>query len=131
MACRHTHLNELNLRLQGARQTVLDLYENWKAFVVKLSCFSWDIRTLTFRYFQHIKELLTHSSVSVDEIGIYMQELESEFSDRFQDFQRFGPMLSFLIKSEKFNESDLDLSVFQWMDVEDFEMQLIQLKSSE
>lgn len=69
-----------------------------------------------------MKELSTCCTVSVDEIGIYMQEQKSEFSDRFQDFQRFGPMLSFLIKPENFNESDLDLSEFQWMGVEDFEV---------
>ncbi|KAH1169833.1 hypothetical protein KIL84_000818 [Mauremys mutica] len=76
-----------NLCLQGAGQTVLDLYEAWKAFVVKLAVFSRNIRTSTFRYFQHIKELSTHCTVSVNEIGMYMQELESEFSDRCQDFQ--------------------------------------------
>ncbi|CAM4656862.1 unnamed protein product [Lepidochelys kempii] len=51
------HLNKLNLCLQGAGQMVLNLYETGKAFVVKLAVFSRDIRTLTFRYFQHIKEL--------------------------------------------------------------------------
>ncbi|CAM4663474.1 unnamed protein product [Lepidochelys kempii] len=102
------HLNELNLCLQGAGQTVLDLYETWKAFVVKLAVFSRDIRTSTFRYFQHIKELSACCAVSVDEIEMYMEELKSEFSDRFKDFQQFGPMFSFLIKPEKFNESGLD-----------------------
>ncbi|CAM5166141.1 unnamed protein product [Eretmochelys imbricata] len=110
---------------------VLDLYETRKAFVVKLAVFSRDIQTSTFCYFQYVKELSTRCTVGVNEIGMYMQELESEFSDRFQDFRRFGPMLSFLIKPEKFNESNLDLSLFQWMGVEDFKMQLIQLKSSE
>uniref|UniRef100_A0A8C3S256 Ectonucleoside triphosphate diphosphohydrolase 8 n=1 Tax=Chelydra serpentina TaxID=8475 RepID=A0A8C3S256_CHESE len=70
-----THLNELNLCLQGAGQTVLDLYKAWKAFVVKLAVFSQDIRTSTFRYFQHIKELSPHRIVSVDEIGMYIMSL--------------------------------------------------------
>lgn len=39
-------------------------------------------------------------------------------------------MFSFLIKSDNFEESDLDLSVFQWMGIEDSEMQLIELTAS-
>ena len=38
-----TILNELNLRLQGTGQTVMDLYETWKAFVSKLEVYSRDI----------------------------------------------------------------------------------------
>ncbi|CAM5156832.1 unnamed protein product, partial [Natator depressus] len=79
-----THLNKLNLCLQGTGQTVLDLYEAWNAFVVKLAVFFRDIQTSTFRYFQLIKELSTCCTVNVDEIEKYMQELESEFSDIFQ-----------------------------------------------
>uniref|UniRef100_A0A8C8RPP1 Uncharacterized protein n=1 Tax=Pelusios castaneus TaxID=367368 RepID=A0A8C8RPP1_9SAUR len=124
------HLNELNLCLQGEGQTVLDFYETWKAFVAKLAVFSQDIRSSTFRYFQHIKGLSTHCTICVDEIGTYMEKLESEFVERFQDFQQFGPMFSFLITPENFDESKMDLSVFQWMCVKDFEMQLIDLQCS-
>ena len=45
------HLNGLNLRLQGAVQTISDMFETWTAFVSKLAVFSGDISTSTFRHF--------------------------------------------------------------------------------
>uniref|UniRef100_UPI00358E5645 general transcription factor II-I repeat domain-containing protein 2-like n=1 Tax=Myxine glutinosa TaxID=7769 RepID=UPI00358E5645 len=39
------HLNELNVRLQGAGQTVLEMFDTWTAFVGKLAIFSSDVAT--------------------------------------------------------------------------------------
>ena len=39
-------------------------------------------------------------------------------------------MFSFLIKPDSFDGHDLDATLFNWMDKEDMEMQLIELKSS-
>ena len=57
-----------------------------------------------------------------------MRDLTSQFRNRFQDFQRFGPLFSFLINPQ--GSEDLDLSAFEWMDIEDFQMQLIDFKAS-
>ena len=38
-----THLNELNLRLQGTGQTVMCLFEVWKGFASKLDVYTRDI----------------------------------------------------------------------------------------
>ncbi len=35
------HLNELNLKLQGAGQTVLNMHDTWAAFIGKLSKLMW------------------------------------------------------------------------------------------
>ncbi|KAJ3583822.1 hypothetical protein NHX12_015540 [Muraenolepis orangiensis] len=40
------------VKLQGAGQTVLDMFDTWKAFVGKLAVFSDDVAS-TFRYFSH------------------------------------------------------------------------------
>lgn len=109
------HLNELNLRLQGAGQTVLDIFETWTAFVAKLAVFSGDIASST--YFRHLRELSSHRSISTAEIAEYMRELEAEFTTRFVDFKRYGPMFSFLIKPDSFDGHDLDVAPFDWMDV--------------
>ncbi|KAK0146239.1 General transcription factor II-I repeat domain-containing protein 2 [Merluccius polli] len=77
------HLNGLNLRLQGAGQTVLDMFETWTAFVGKLAVFSDDISTSTFRYFRHLRELSSHRNIRTAEITTYMHELEAEFKTRF------------------------------------------------
>ena len=56
-----------------------------------------------------------------------MRDLTSQFRNRFQDFQRFGPLFSFLIKPQ--GSEDFDLSAFEWMDIEDFQMKLINFKA--
>uniref|UniRef100_A0A3B4ESV8 DUF4371 domain-containing protein n=1 Tax=Pundamilia nyererei TaxID=303518 RepID=A0A3B4ESV8_9CICH len=121
------HLNKLNLKLQGSGQTVLDMRDTWEAFVQKL--FSSDVETSMFCYFKRLRELSAQHSISTSEIHGYVQRLEKEFRMRFLDFQVYGPMFSFLIKPESFNEQ-LDLSLFKWLDTDDMEMQLIELKSS-
>uniref|UniRef100_A0A3B1J491 SPIN-DOC-like zinc-finger domain-containing protein n=1 Tax=Astyanax mexicanus TaxID=7994 RepID=A0A3B1J491_ASTMX len=81
------HLNELNLRLQGAGQTVMDMFETWTAFVAKLAVFSGDIASSTFRYFRHLREWSSQRNISTAEIAEYMRELETEFTNRFVDFK--------------------------------------------
>ena len=48
-----THLNELNLRLQGA---VWDLFETWKSFIAKLDVYIQDVQSSTFRYFKNLQK---------------------------------------------------------------------------
>ena len=57
-----------------------------------------------------------------------MRDLTSQFRNRFQDFQRFGSLFSFLINPQ--GSEDLDVSAFEWMDIEDFQMRLIDFKAS-
>ncbi|CAK6975059.1 general transcription factor II-I repeat domain-containing protein 2-like [Scomber scombrus] len=58
-----------------------------------------------------------------------MRELESEFR-RFGGMTMYGAMFSFLIKPGSFDGHDLDVSLIDWMDKQDMEIQLIELKSS-
>ena len=124
------HLNDLNLLLQGAGKTVMDLYDTWKAFVAKLAVYSTDIKTGSFRYFKNLKNLSAIHPVNTTNLQLYMQELESEFSIRFQDFQHMGPVFSFLIRPDTFKYSDLDTTLFEWMEPEELEMQLIDFQAS-
>ena len=124
-----THLSELNLRLQGPGKTMIGLFEAWKDFVAKLDVYTRDIQTATFRYFKHLKAFSVNHQVNGAEINIYMRDLTSQFRKRFQDFQHFCPLFSFLINNLQDSE-DLDLSAFEWMDIEDFQMQLIDFKAS-
>lgn len=125
-----THLNDLNLRLQGAGQTLMDLYDAWKAFVAKLAVYSLDIKTGSFRYFKNLKNLHAIHPVNITDIEVYMRELESEFSVRFQDFRHIGPVFSFLIRPDGFEYRDLNTSLFEWMETEELEMQLIDFQAS-
>ena len=122
------HLNELNLRLQGSGQTVICLFEEWKGFISKLDVYTRDIQTASFLYFKHLKAFSVDHQVNTVEIEMCMRNLRSRFCSRFQDFQHFGSLFSFLIKPE--SSENLNLTAFEWMNVEDFEMQLIDLKAS-
>ena len=82
------HLNDLSLLLQGAGKTMMVLYDIWKAFV---AVYSSDIKTGSFCYFKNLKNLTAIHSVNTTDLQVYMQELKSEFSTRFQDFQNIGP----------------------------------------
>ena len=44
-----------------------------------------------------------------------MSKLKTQFFHRFQDFQRFGEVFLFQINPDSHN--DLDLSLFDWMNV--------------
>ena len=55
--------------------------------------------------------------VNAVEIDMYMRDLTSQFCNMLQDFQHFGLLFSFLINPEI--SEDLNLSAFEWMDIED------------
>ncbi|KAG7176849.1 General transcription factor II-I repeat domain-containing protein 2A-like 2 [Homarus americanus] len=65
------HLFDLNLRLQSAGQTVVVLYDTWKAFVAKLAVYLVDIETTTFLYFKRLKGWSAHHPVNITEIAVY------------------------------------------------------------
>ena len=58
---------------------------------------------------------------------MYIRGSTSQFCTKFQDFQHFGSLFSFLIKPE--SSKDLKCA-FERMDVEDFQLQLIDFKAS-
>ena len=120
-------VNKLNFRLQGPEKTVIGLFEAWKDFD-KLNVCTRDIQTATFRYFKHLKAFSVDHQVNGAEINIYTRDLTFQFRNRFEHFQRFGPLFSFLINPQ--GNEDLDLSAFEWMNIEDFQMQLINFKAS-
>lgn len=129
------HLSELNLKLQGSGKTVLDLYESWKSFKLKIDLFISDITTNTYKYFPNLKTYISSvdDGALIDEILKYMTNLKEEFIERGQDFDKHGPMFAFLIKPDlmDFSSSCFDISLFSWMDINDFDLQYIEFKSSE
>ncbi|CAM1319473.1 Uncharacterised protein r2_g2779 [Pycnogonum litorale] len=127
------HLNELNLRLQGKRQTVLELFEYWTGFATKLNIFLCDINTSTYKYFPNVKALANKSNIDKDELKTYVEALKDEFSRRCKDFEAYVPIFSFLIKPDLIDPLIIpfDFSIFEWMNVDNFEMELIELISSE
>ena len=122
------HLNELNVRLQGKGQTILSLYESWLAFVAKLKMFNADIQKGNLQYFKNLQKHVGDCDVNLVTLKIYMSELVAKFCNRFQEFQRFGPVFVFLIQPEIC--SNIDLSIFEWLQINEFRMQIIDFKTS-
>lgn len=58
------HLNMLTLQLQGVDQTVLALFDAWKAGLAKEKVFSCDIPTGAFCHFRHQKETISPKPVN-------------------------------------------------------------------
>ena len=123
-----THLNDLNVSLQGGGQTILTLYESWKAFVAKLKIFATDLQKGNLQYFKYLKNHVGNRDVNLVSLQIYLSQLLAQFSNRFQEFQHFGPVFVFLIQPEVC--MDIDLSIFEWLEVDMFQMELIDLKTS-
>ena len=123
-------LNELMLWLQGAGQTVSDMCDTWTAFVGRLAIFSSDVANSTFRYLRHVGEFSLQHSIGAAEICKCMSKLQLEYKARLGDVQKYGPMFSFLIKSDSFRGHELDLSLIHSFDTQGMEMQLIELKGS-
>ena len=80
-----TYLNELNLRLQGAGKTVLDLFETWKSFVAKLDAYIQDVQSSNFRYLKNFQKFSCDHEVNSSVIGGYtrMSKLKTQFCNRF------------------------------------------------
>ncbi|XP_069981676.1 general transcription factor II-I repeat domain-containing protein 2A-like [Penaeus vannamei] len=102
------HLNDFSLLLQSAGKTVMDLYDIWKAFVAKLGINSADIKTGYFRYSKDLKNLSSIHPVNT------------------ADLQCFH----FFIRPDTFKYSELKVPLFEWMETEDLEMQLIDFQTS-
>ena len=81
-----THVNESNFCLQGAGQTVLNLFETWKSYVAKLDVYIQDVQSSTFRYFKNLQKFLCDHEVNSFVISGYTSELKTQFCNRFPNF---------------------------------------------
>ena len=126
----NTHLNELNLKLQGRCQTVLDLFSHCKAFIMKLDIFTRDINIKAFKYFPNLKNHSDQFGVNADELQEYLEALKEEFNIRTQDFHIHGPTFVYLIKPDTLDLKTAQLELFSWMDIDEFEMQQVEFRSS-
>ena len=119
----------MNLRLQGQSRIELELFEYWKGLSIFLS----DINTRTYKYFPNVKALTNKSTIDKDELIIYDEALKEEFSKRCKDFETSMPIFFFLIKPNLIDPLKIpfNFSTFEWMEVHTFEMELIELTSSE
>ncbi|GFY00856.1 general transcription factor II-I repeat domain-containing protein 2A [Trichonephila clavipes] len=132
------HFNELNIKLQGSNKTVIVMMDLIRAFEAKLYVFRNDIITKNYKYFpnlkQHIKDLDAQEKRNeekvIDDLISIMDSLIKEFSAIFSQFKEFSETFKFIMYPDVISFDKLNLSQFDWLEIEELEMQLIDFQSS-
>jgi len=135
-----TMYNELNKKLQGPGHIVLTMFENIKGFEKKIEIYCKDLKNEKFKYFPHLKNHLNNSLHFADSqtdikciIKKYVNILENTtelFSNRFSQFRCLEPTFQFLINPHKITYDELDLFFFEWLNIENLEMELIEFQGN-
>ncbi|XP_033842309.1 general transcription factor II-I repeat domain-containing protein 2-like [Periophthalmus magnuspinnatus] len=87
-----SHLNELNVKLQGKDQFVHDMYKHVTAFKSKLALFSRQVANASFTHFTTLatqKEATQYAK----KYSKSLEDLYKEFSRRFSDFENIEKSL--------------------------------------
>lgn len=134
------HFNELNKKLQGRGQLALTMYENIKSFLVKLDIFSNDLNTKTMKYFPFLRlhyqnsTIFENSNATTENIikqyVLIIQEIKEAITERFNQFKQVENTLQFTIFPHKVEFKNLDLKHFDWLDIADLEMELVEFQNS-
>lgn len=95
-----THLNILNLQLQGKNNVITNMYDSIHSFTMKLRLWETQLSLNNLVHFPTLKQLSTDSNDSKKYISNILL-LKNEFMNRFTDFQKYKD--DFLLFSEPFS----------------------------
>jgi len=87
-----SHMNELNVNIQGKDRFVHDMYTNVKAFKTKLALFSKQILNKSFTHFPTLATL-KEAGANVKKYSESLDALHGEFCRRFSDFEKIDKSL--------------------------------------
>ncbi|XP_067939563.1 general transcription factor II-I repeat domain-containing protein 2-like [Watersipora subatra] len=87
-----SHMNELNMKLQGKDQFVQDMYTNVKAFKSKLVLFSRQILNKPLTHFPTLATL-KEAGAKMKKYSESLDALHGEFCHRFSDFEKIDKSL--------------------------------------
>uniref|UniRef100_A0ABM5FVD0 General transcription factor II-I repeat domain-containing protein 2A-like n=1 Tax=Pogona vitticeps TaxID=103695 RepID=A0ABM5FVD0_9SAUR len=94
-----THLNELNMHLQGENQLISTMFQTITAFKMKLKLSHSQMKA---KNLMHFSTLAKRTSVNTEKYAALLFNLVQEFQNRFQDFRKNQP--PFLIFATPFSE---------------------------
>ncbi|XP_063856091.1 protein FAM200A-like isoform X1 [Scylla paramamosain] len=132
------HLNELNIKLQGSGKTLDIMFGYIKAFEMKLEVFKRDVDNERFRYFPNLKRYINdlqkddrtdHKCLQKLFVNI-IESTVRQFFTRFAKFRELEETVKFIKFPDSIKMDELNLQMFSWIDMDDFEMQLIEFQSS-
>ncbi|KAK1342149.1 hypothetical protein QTO34_016906 [Cnephaeus nilssonii] len=132
------HINELNLKLQGFGKSIDIMFGYIKAFESKVKIFKRDVETKTYKYFRRVTKYSEKASAAVqNEMELlhmkYQHVLDSlldQFGDRFSQFRSLEQTMKIIKYPDVVVYSSLELNGFQWMQIDDLEMQLAEFQDS-
>ncbi|XP_069610944.1 general transcription factor II-I repeat domain-containing protein 2-like [Ranitomeya imitator] len=132
------HINELNLKLQGLSKSIDVMFGYIKAFESKLKIFKRDVETKTYKYFPRLTKYFEKASAAIQNemkpLHIkYQHVLDSlfdQFSDRFNQFRSLEQTMKIIKYPDVVVYSSLELNGFQWIQIDDLEMQLAEFQDS-
>ncbi|GFX50268.1 general transcription factor II-I repeat domain-containing protein 2A [Trichonephila clavipes] len=132
------HFNELNIKLQGPNKTVIVMMDLIRAFKVKLYVFRNDMITKYHKYFPNLKKNIKDLDAQekrneekvIDDFISIMDILVKEFSARFSQLKELSETFKFIMYPDVISFDKLNLSQFDWLEIEELEMQLIDFQSS-
>ncbi|GFX83430.1 general transcription factor II-I repeat domain-containing protein 2A [Trichonephila clavipes] len=123
--------------LQGPNKTVIVMRHLIRAFEAKLYVFRNDIITKNYKYFPNLKKNIRldaqekrNEEKVIDDFISIMDSLIKEFSTRFSLFKELSETFKFIMYPDVISFDKLDLSQFDWLEIEELEMQLIDFQSS-
>ena len=129
-----SHLNEFIHKLQDINITIITMLDLIKSFVAKLKIFHRDINILKFKYFPNLQiffeNLGSNEKPDITKFTNVIHLILSELSNRFEEFQKFEETFKFIIYPDSIKLDKLNLNIFNWLDFENFEMQLIEFQSN-
>ncbi|XP_029656048.1 general transcription factor II-I repeat domain-containing protein 2-like [Octopus sinensis] len=119
-----THMNDLNLELQGKDKLITQLSDHIKCFISKIKLWKFQLLNEDLSHFPTCKELRsTVDAHNVMNFSQYERQLESllkEFQERFNDFSSFEQQFSLFASPFSFNVSIAD---------ESLQMELLEIQS--
>ncbi|XP_076806318.1 general transcription factor II-I repeat domain-containing protein 2B-like [Clavelina lepadiformis] len=113
-----THLNDLNLKLQGRGHLISSLYDSIAAFECKLRLWEHQLRNSNFAHFSNLGNNSPSSTLKYVEVIV---DIKQQFASRFQDMRRHKHEFALLATPFDVDPADADNSV---------QMELIELQNN-
>uniref|UniRef100_A0A8C3IDC5 Uncharacterized protein n=1 Tax=Chrysemys picta bellii TaxID=8478 RepID=A0A8C3IDC5_CHRPI len=85
------HLNALNLKLQGRKQVITQMYDSIKSFKVKLTLWGKQLTAGNLVHFSTLNSLRKVEPKSLKEYAEIISNLHKQFDVRFKDLKAFEP----------------------------------------
>ena len=133
------HYNNLNTKLQGSGNVAPSMFGHIKAFEKKLVVFSRDLEENKLNYFPSLKKHFEKSGLSDSseekEISLFryssiIRDAKNLLSERFVQFRKLDTTLHFIFSPDTIQFENLNLSQFDWLNLSNLEMELIEFQES-